>query len=223
MNDKTGKVLRVVFIVLMGITAAVNILGGVGTTCAAFLTATFPSMNKILPLQWLYQLFVVVTTAIGIAGVVYTVFLAKGKRGAFIPALIVLVAGSVVGIIHIIASRSLRGSAAPADMVTYVNILTLIVGLVILIPRVRSHVHFTKDAQAGKSSGAGIASFAAGAVTLTVPFWVGETHLVQWIDVLRTPILLVGVGLVLAGLLLIVRSAFAAIEPEPEQALSPSK
>lgn len=222
MNDKNGKVLRIVFIVLMGVTAAVNILGGVGTTCAAFLTANFPSMSKILPLQWLYQLFVVVTTAIGIAGVVYTIFLSKGKRKAFNASLIVLAAGSIVGIIHIIASRSLRGSAAPADMVTYVNILTLILGLIILIPRVRSHVHFTKDAQSGKASGAGIASFAAGAATLTVPFWVGETHLVQWIDVLRAPILLVGVALVLGGMLLIVRSVFSA-SAEPEQALSLSK
>ena len=109
MNDKTGRVLRIVFIVLMGITAAVNILGGVGTTCAAFLTQNFPSLSKILPLQWLYQLFVIITTAIGIAGVVYTVFLAKGKRKSFNASLIVLAAGSVIGVIHIIASRSLPG------------------------------------------------------------------------------------------------------------------
>ena len=195
-----------------------NILGGVGTTCAAFLTQNFPSMGKILPLQWLYQLFVIVTTAIGIAGVVYTVFLAKGKRKSFNASLFVLAAGSVIGVIHIIASRSLRGSAAPADMVTYVNIITLVLGLFILIPRVRSHVHFTKDAKKNdKNTSAGISAFAAGAATLTVPFWVGGTHLDSWIAVLQTPILLVGAGLVLLGLVLLARGAKATVEQDAKE------
>ena len=36
MNDKTSKVLRATVIIFMGLTAAMNLLGGAGTICAAF-------------------------------------------------------------------------------------------------------------------------------------------------------------------------------------------
>jgi hypothetical protein len=44
MDDKTGKNLHA-GIVLMALTTAMNILGGTGTVCAAFLTKKYPMVD----------------------------------------------------------------------------------------------------------------------------------------------------------------------------------
>jgi hypothetical protein len=72
MNNNSSKAIRGTAISLMALKAAFNILGGIGTTCAAFLTEQFESMAAILDYQWLYQGFVIVTIAIGLAGRVET-------------------------------------------------------------------------------------------------------------------------------------------------------
>jgi hypothetical protein len=68
MKDHLGKTITVVAIVFMGLTAAMNILGGIGTVCAAFLTKQFPSMLELLDYQWLYQIVMIVTIAWGWRG-----------------------------------------------------------------------------------------------------------------------------------------------------------
>jgi len=82
MNDKTGKTLRIIAIIFMGLAAAMNLLGGIGTVCAAFLTKQFPPMWALLDYQWLYQVLMIVTIIIGIAGVWGTIILTKGKENA---------------------------------------------------------------------------------------------------------------------------------------------
>ena len=55
MNDRKGKALRTIAIIFMGLTAAMNVLGGAGTVCAAFLTKQFPPMWVFMDYQLLYQ------------------------------------------------------------------------------------------------------------------------------------------------------------------------
>jgi len=68
MEQSSGKGLRIFAIVFMGMTAAMNILGGIGTVCAAFLTKDFPPMWVFYDYQWQYQVLMITTILIGIAG-----------------------------------------------------------------------------------------------------------------------------------------------------------
>ena len=82
MNSKTGKILRIVAVVLMGLTAAINLLGGAGTTCAAFFTKKYPPMWALIDYQWLYQTLVVLTVPLGLVMIWATILLVQGKSNA---------------------------------------------------------------------------------------------------------------------------------------------
>lgn len=199
-----GKILRTVAIIMVGLTAAMNTLGGVGTTCAAFFTEKYPPMLVLLDYQWLYQIFVVVTVLIGLAGVWTTFKLVRGGKNAYRDAVIVLAIGAVVNAIHVIASLSIRGQAAPANVVLGLNALTLLFVLLLKLPRIRDQVSF--EGRAGKSeraAAAGLTAIVAGALILTSRWWAGPTHTFQgnnWVDLLITPIYLGGGVLLMAGL-----------------------
>ena len=60
------KTLRFIGILFMGITAAVTLLGGVGTTCVALNPTAYESMKAIAQYQWLYILYVLIGVALGI-------------------------------------------------------------------------------------------------------------------------------------------------------------
>ena len=98
MNDITGRVLRIVGIIFFGLTTLMNLLGGIGTSCAAFLTDQYPSFEAIIVenMQWLYQAVVITTVLVGIVGIWVTVQLARGKKNGFRNAVIVLVIGTIL-------------------------------------------------------------------------------------------------------------------------------
>ncbi len=58
-----GKVLRVIAILLLGMTAAMNLLGGAGTFCAAFSNNVGYRMafKAIMDYRWIYQIVMVTT------------------------------------------------------------------------------------------------------------------------------------------------------------------
>lgn len=194
MNKTTAKILRIAAVVLMGLTAAINLLGGAGTTCAAFLTERFASMAPILPFQWLYQALVITTVPLGVAGIWATVNLVRGKPGALKQALILLVIGVVLGAIHMGASLALRGKAVPANVKLYLNGITLFVFLLFLLPGVRKFVDFSRPSGARNIEG-GLAAIVAGVVILSTALWAGPSHTVQgenWVHVLIVPLMIVG-------------------------------
>ncbi|MBM3122567.1 MAG: hypothetical protein FJZ97_10360, partial [Chloroflexi bacterium] len=161
LRDKSwARALRIIGILLMSLTAAFTILGGAGTTCVTLdPTGYGGKFAGIAPFQWLYALFVIVTTAIGVTGVRAVVLLIQGKKNAYRYSLIALVAGAAVGITHIVASRALRGGSMPVDMVVYTTILTLVVFLLFRIPGVWQGVDFEKPA-GGQKTGQQAAAFA---------------------------------------------------------------
>jgi hypothetical protein len=204
-NSWWGQLWRIIGIVLMSLTAAFTLMGGAGTTCIALNPTGFGGkFSGIAPYQWLYILFVLVTVAIGVMGVRAVVILSQGKKDAYRYALIALVAGTVVGAIHIFASRALRGGSMPVDMVVYTTVLTLVGFLLFRIPGVWQGVDFEKPAgekKTGKNAAA-IAMAATGLLTLTIQFMMAPTHTinsVNYANVWHIALSLIGAALILAG------------------------
>ncbi len=211
--NKTRKIFRVIAIVLVGLTAAMNLLGGIGTTCAAFFTKKYPPMWALFDYQWLYQAFVILTVLAGMAGIWTTVSLIRGGKYAYKNTVIVLVVGSVINLIHVIFSILLRGSATPADVVLGINVLTLLVLVYLGTPAKRKLIGFDREADGTAIAAAGgISAIITGAVVLFTPVWAGPTHTFQgksWVDLIYVPLTLVGGALVIAGIALLARAVIA--------------
>ncbi|OGO16545.1 MAG: hypothetical protein A2Y93_15450 [Chloroflexi bacterium RBG_13_68_17] len=206
MRDKIwARVLRIIGIVLLSLTAVFTLMGGAGTSCVALNPTGYEGkFDGIAPFQWLYILFVIVTLAIGAMGVRAAVLLIRGAKNAYRHSLVALSAGAAVGIIHIAASRILRGGSMPVDMVVYTTIVTLIVFLLFRIPGVWQGVDFEKP-EGGKGTGrhaAAIALAFCGVLTLTIQFLMAPTHTmvgVNYADVWHSTMNVVGAALILAG------------------------
>ena len=205
-NTWWGKTLRIIGIVLMNLTAAFTIMGGAGTSCVALNPTGFgEKFAAIARVQWLYVLFVLVTLAIGIMGVRAVVLLVKGTKNAYRYTMIALALGILVGGGHMAASRLLRGSSMPVDMVVYTTALALIVFLLFRIPGVWQGVNFEKPV-AEKTTGrlaAAIALGASGLLVLSIQFIMAPTHSIDgmnYADVWHYALTLIGLGLVLAGI-----------------------
>jgi len=202
-TNKSGKVWRVVAIILVGLAAAMNLLGGIGTTCAAFFTKQYPPMWAIYDYQWLYQGFVVVTVLVGLVGIWTVVKLIRGAKNAYRDAVIVLGIGSVVDIIHVIASLALLESATPINVVTGLTVLALLVMLYLGTPGMRQKVRFYRQAGPNERAAAGgMAAIVTGLITLTTPVWAGPTHMfegINWVNLLLAPLMLAGGALLVMG------------------------
>ncbi len=220
MNDETGKVLRTVGIIFFGLTTAMNLLGGIGTTCAAFLTRDYPPYWVLIKedMQWLYQGLVVTTVILGIVGIWVTVQLARGKKTAFRNALIVLVIGTILGGIQFYYSMQLFGKATPANVKFFSNVVTLILFLIFLIPSIRERVNFSKNnGGTDKNTAGGLAAIMVGMLLLTTPIWAGSSHTFQgenWVNLLQTPLYISGILLTGGGIALLMRVAIDIIRQE---------
>lgn len=202
-NSFFAKFLRFIGIVLMALTGGFTLLGGIGTTCAALFPTKYDSMTALAPFQWLYILFVLTGIVIGIMGIRATILLIKGTDKSYRDALISLIAGVVIGFIHIFVSQALRGKSMPVDAVVYTTVFTLIIFLLFKIPIIWQGVDFSKgDAKSNKSAGSA-AAILLGLMTLTIQYLMASTHTwdgVNFANVFNTSLTLIGGGLILAGL-----------------------
>lgn len=221
-----GKAWRVIAIILVGMTAAMNLLGGIGTTCAAFFTKQYPPMWSLFDYRWLYQAFVVLTALVGLAGIWTLVKLIRGGEKAYRDALIVLGIGAVINIIHVIASISLRGKATPADVVMGINLVTLLVVIYLGTPGMRAKVGFDRAAGASeKAAAGGMAAIVSGLITLTTPLWAGPTHMfdgVNWVNLLIAPLMLAGGALLAIGALAFLRLRRREMEARTQSQSTPA-
>lgn len=227
MRDKGwARLLRIFAIVLMSLTAAFTLMGGAGTTCVALDPTGYGGrFSGIAPYQWLYVSFVVVTLAVGALGVRAVVLLVRGARQGYRYALTSLVAGALVGMLHVAASRALRGGSMPVDMVVYTTLLTLAVFLLIRLPPVWRGVDFEKPEVTPGSGGAAAAAMAAcGLLALTVQFLMAPTHTiggVNFADIWHGVLSMLGVMLLAGGAGLFLRAPLRLRmhmpegEPEP--------
>jgi hypothetical protein len=217
-KDSLGRVLRTIALILIGTTAAGNVLGGVGKVCAAFMTRDFPPLWALLSFQWFYQLIMVLTLLIGVAGIWSVIQLVRGGDQALRNAFLILIVGVVILSINVAVSLSLRGKAAPTDMRLYLTLFTLLFVAITRLPGLRDRVKFSKDAPPfDRSTASGLVSIVTGLVVLSTPVWAGPSHTFMgqnWVNVLLAPIILVGGGLLLAGAVTLSRTALAIYREE---------
>lgn len=206
-NSFFAKFLRFIGIVLMALTGGFTLLGGIGTSCAAFNPTGFgESMAPLAPFQWLYILFVLTGIAIGVWGIWATVKLVKGTSDSYMMSMGALIAGVVVGGFHIYMSRMLRGKSMPVDAVVYTTVLTLVVFLLFRIPFIWQGVNFDKGG--GSRTAGGAAAIILGFMTLTIQYTMGSTHTwggVNYADAFNTVMTITGIGLLILGVGILVR------------------
>lgn len=213
---KFGKFLRWVGVIFLGLTGFFHLMGGAGTTCAALAAERWDSMAGIVPYKWVYQLFVVVTLAIAIYTIRAAIRFAKSKPNAYRQAVYILLIGAVVTVVHVFTSRSLRGASMPNDARLYLDLLTLVIFSLFLIPGLRNQMNL--DGTAGEVDGGasiGSAFVLMGSIALTIQLWMGPTHTwngVNYADVWRTELTLFGVGLVLAGITMLLNSILIPVK-----------
>jgi hypothetical protein len=204
MTVKSARILWIVAVVAMGMTAAMNLFGGIGTVCAAFLTENFPPMLVLMDYQWLYQRLMLITIGVGIAGASVTFALFRGGPNVYRNALIVLVVGTVLGELHTRASLELRGKMVPANVKFYINLFTLILFVILGLPSVRNRISFASPRGKIEAAAAGgMAAFIVGAMMLSMPMMVGDSHTFEgtdWTDVLQPWMSIAGVLFAAGGL-----------------------
>lgn len=198
-----AKFLRFVGIVLMGLTAGFTLLGGAGTTCVALNPTGFgENMAPLAPFQWLYILFVLTGVALGILGIRATVMLIKGRDKSYRDAMVVLIAGVVIGATHMAVSQALRGKSMPVDGVVYTTVITLVIFLLFRIPTIWRGVNFAKGNRTDSNLAGGAAATVFGLMTLTIQFSMGPTHTwngVNYADAFNIMMSMVGIVSLLAG------------------------
>ncbi|HMN13834.1 MAG TPA: hypothetical protein PKD55_16090 [Bellilinea sp.] len=208
MQKKGSKGLRLLAIIVLAFSAVFTLLAGIGTTCVAFNPTGYgPSFSKIAPLQWLWVLFVIVGIVSGIAGIMSIVHIIRNKQGGYKFALTVLAVQTLLNLIHLIASRAIRGSSMPVDPILYTNVIAL---LVFLIPGVRDALRVgdtattVEDAQVNKAAAA-ISLLVTGLLVLTIQYWMAPTHVIEGInyaDVWHNNFLLAGGGMIILSAVL---------------------
>lgn len=207
MNPKLAKAIRIIALIFLGLTSMMNLLGGAGTVCAAFLTEKFESMAALLDYNWLYQILMIATIATGVANIWALVQLAKRQPKSYQRAVIILVIGTVLGAIQVFTSLQLRGKAVPANMKLYINLLTLVLFLILGAPGLRLKVGWDKnpDSDEGAIAG-GTAAILAGILALTVFLWAGPSHTymgTNWVYQFEGLLVSSGVLLLIGGISLI--------------------
>lgn len=197
-----ARFLRFIGIVLMGLTGGFTLLGGIGTACAALFPTKYESMAALAPFQWLYILFVIGGIAIGAWGIWATIKLVRGTSDSYWMSLQALIAGVLIGELHIYMSRMLRGKSMPVDAVVYTTILTLAVFLIFRIPYLWQDVNFARSDTKSNLPAGGAAAIMLGLLTLTIQYTMGATHTwngVNYANAFNTAMTVVGTGLLFLG------------------------
>lgn len=216
------KKLKVVAIILLGMTAAMNLLGGAGTYCAAFSNNVGYRMafKAIMDYRWLYQIVMVTTILTGITGVMALVNLIKGKPGVYRFTMIVLIIGTLLGGTQFFASTILRGKATPANVKFFTNLATLIFFLIMGLPGIKDKVDFSKPSEKSEmNSAGGLVAFLAGITTLTIFAWAGPSHTFfgeNWVFVFEWPLVVIGTALILGGFLVVLREVLKQLSIQSE-------
>jgi len=224
--SKTGKVLRTIAIVAMGLTAVFTVLSGVGTACVAWNADKYgKAFAMFVPFMPIYQNLVYTMTLAGIAGVAATYGLVRSDRWAYWGSVIILAIGLIAAGVQMYYTSTLKGvsffQTPPTSMRFYVTFLTLVFFLVLRVGGLRNLVDFTAPwgKSGGKTAAGGLAAFVGGILILTVPAWAGASHTpdgYNLVYVFAVPLMVSGALLTLTGITCL---AMAAMGVSPRRVL----
>lgn len=209
MKNRLGASIRTVLIVLMAATAAMTLLGAVGTACLAWNGDKYgPAFRWIVPYMTHYQILVYVSLVAGIAAAIVAYATARGDKWFYAGALITLVIAGGAAAYQMYMTSTLRDisffAAAPTNVRLYITLVTLIAYAIVRFPGVWSKAGFSgqKNKPGSPMAAGGVALIVSGLLILTTPLWVGESHMLgdyNLVHTMKLPLLLDGSLLVLGG------------------------
>jgi hypothetical protein len=199
----SGKWLRIVTFIFFALATAFTLMGGAGTSCAAFdpVGNGFPQLENY---KLIYKEFVYTGVLAGLVQLVALILLIRGKSGSVGIAIVSILASLFINRIHIVASTILGSVPQPVFMVFGLNLIALLILLVCLIPPVARFTRFEDPARSKKDTGKGVAAatIAAGISVITAPFWAGQSHTIagyNYANAWPFAMNLIGFGLVIVG------------------------
>lgn len=212
---KLGKFLRTTAIILMGITAAHTLLGASGSVCISWFPEQYESLVNVVPYKGIYQIATSFTFVSAFIGIWSVVGLVRGKSKAYLLAVSALVLSIATALTKMHYSKMLRGSTMPTDIRLYLSIFTLLFFLMLRLPGIKDKVDLTKSSKSdasGTGTGTGVAMVLAGIAFLTTHLWAGPSHMMDGrnlVLVLDAPLTYGGIALLVGGITLLLRVAFA--------------
>ncbi len=209
MKNRLGAVLRGVLVVLMSATTVMTLLGAVGTACIAWNGDKYgPAFKWIVPYMPTYQVLVYISLVAGVVAAIVAYAIARGDKWFYIGALLTLVVAGGAAAVQMFYTSSLRQisffAAAPTNVRLYITAITLIAFLIIRIPGIwnKSGLGNPTSKPGSPMATGGAALIVAGALIVTTPLWVGETHMLDGYNLVYTlelPLLIDGIAMLLAG------------------------
>ncbi len=203
----TGKILRIIAIILMGLASVMMILGGIGTICIAFWPEKYPSLIMMVPYKPIYQVAAILTIIAGLLGIWITIRLRRFTDRNYLYAVLILLLSLATAGVKMYFSSKLRGSVAPTNIRFDLSLIVLIYLLILRIPGLWDKVRYTEKPDDESDAGAAVAAIIGGVLTLTVQYWAGPTHTmndVNYADVWHTQLAIIGWTLIVGGIAFIV-------------------
>ncbi len=200
----SGKILRIIAIILMGLASVMMLLGGIGTICIAFWPEKYPSLAMMVQVKPIFQVAAILTILAGLLGVWITVRLRRFTERNYLYAVLILLLSLATAGVKMYFSSRLRGSVAPTNIRFDLSLIVLIYLLILRIPGLWDKVRYNPASPSSDEGGPGaaISAIIGGALTLTVQYWAGPTHTlggVNYADAWHAQLAVVGWILIAAG------------------------
>ncbi len=210
MKDLLIRIMRGIAIVLLALSTAMTLLGGVGTTCVAWNADKYgKAFEMFVPYMGEYQILVYASVAVGVAASIVTYALLRREKWAYIGALVTLLGCLGTAAVQMYYTSTLKQISffrpAPTNVRFFLSVLTLLLFLALRVPGIWKHADFTRPwGGPGRwAAPAGLSLLMVGLTTLTTPLWAGPSHMLDGYNltlVLELPLLLGGWTMTVLGL-----------------------
>lgn len=202
-------------VILMSMVSVFSLMSGIGTTCVAFAPDKWgKAFAAIIPYATTYQIITVVTLIVGFAASIITYAFVRGDKWAYYAAILAILVGLISGGVHVYYSSTLRGSAAPANLRVFIDIIALLFLLIIRLPGIWNKIDLTKPM--GKTKGSfntptGTAFIVTGLGLLSTPLYASPSHTnegMNYVEYLLPELYIIGGIFCAMGIGLLVMSRF---------------
>lgn len=196
-------------VVLLSLVTVFNILGGIGGICVSFGTEKYKPAVPYIPFQHIYQPATLTILVVGFLTMLVAYAFLRGERWAMGSAIGLVIISAIATYVKMHYSIQIRGSSAPGNVRFYIDVVTLIFLLVMMIPAIYRRIDWTRPLGnfSSYSTPGGVALLASGLITLTSPWWAGQSHTIAGVNYARevwVPLVSVGGSMFLAGGLILI-------------------